>query len=306
MKKEQAKSDLCLVLVAFIWGIAFVFQKTGERIGTLSFVFGRMFLGAISLLVVALFLNRPRAGESWQQAWEHAWTHDALRGGIWCGTFLFIAASLQQLGLETVSAGESGFLTAPYTVLVPIFSVMAGRRVRPIIWVSAILCLTGVGFLCLTGTSGISGFGPGHAVTLLGAVFWALQILAISRFVETVDSVVLSFAQTAVAAVLAFVCMMIFESPTLASFVSALPSLLYVGIASTGVAFGLQVYGQARTTPTQATILMSLESVFSVLAGVVLLGERMQLSQYVGCLLIFAATVLSQLPERDVQKQTAG
>lgn len=304
MKKDQIKGSLIIAAAAFLWGVAFVFQKEGGVIGTFSFMTGRFWIGTAVLLILTLMVSFHRKKEG-SDTGSALFTKEAVKGGIICGIFYFAACAFQQLGLETIPAGKSGFLTAPYTVIVPFLSLFLGKKVRPLTFLSAFLCLLGLFFLCSTGSSQFSGFGFGDAMTLVSAFIWALQIMAVDRYSRTAHPVVLSLLQTGTAAIFSTIAMLLRENPSAAGFVSVLPSLLFVGICSSGIAFTLQFIGQRYTTPTQAAILMNFESVFSVLAGWLILHETMQLSQLFGCSFIFLAAVLSQLPERKPKKEAS-
>lgn len=296
-KKEQtsasreARGSLALALTSILWGLAFVFQKEGGAIGTFSFMTGRFWIGSAVLALLALFLafvlKKPQV-----------FTREAVKGGVLCGLFYFAACLCQQKGLETIPAGVSGFLTAPYTVIVPLLSLFAGKKVRPLLFVCALLCLAGVFCLGSSGTSLLTGFGTGEILTLAGAFCWALQIMSVDHFSSRAHPVTLCLFQTLTAAVLSLICMFLFENPTWAAFGSVMPSLLYVGICSTGIAFTFQFIGQSMTSPAKAAILMNLESVFSLLGGWLILKERLTGMQYLGCAFILLAVMLSQLPEK--------
>lgn len=303
---QTARSELILILAAVIWGFAFAFQKSGAKVGAFSFVTLRM---TVALLVLGPILavrgRRDRAAAEKRgaeaararDAEARAMRQSAWRGGLLCGIFYFLGTALQQMGLAYISAGRSGFLTAVYTVLVPIFSIALGKKVPRNAWAGAFLCLGGLYLLCMAG-SGASGFGVGDVLTILCAFAWTCHVLAIDRFAPHVDGMMLSFVQSAAALVLSLPVTFFIERPSWAAVLSIWPSILYVGVFSTAVAYTLQIVGQRHVPPTQATITLSLESVFSVVGGALLLGERMTAVQYAGCALIFCATVLAQLPDR--------
>ena len=212
---------------------------------------------------------------------------------------LFISATLQQVGLLYTTAGKSAFVTALYVVLVPLCSVLLGRRFRANLWISAVIAAAALYLLCLNESLTV---GPGELLTLACALCFAIHILIIDHFSSRVDGVKLSCIQFAVCAVLAWVAAFLWESPSWNAIVQCWLPIGYAGILSSGVAFTLQIMAQKYTKPAVASLLMSLESFFAVLFGAVLLHERLSLREYAGCALMFGAIVLAQLPARTLDR----
>ena len=295
MKKNllspAARGNLLLILTAFIWGVAFVAQKEGgTAVGDFTFNGVRFVLGG-GLLAVCLPLldkigltRRCDTPESKKAMWL---------GGVLCGVALWAASNLQQLGLATTSAGKGGFITALYIVLVPIFGLFIKRRTNLFTWISVLLAMVGLYLLCMQGESGING---GDLLVLACAPIFAIQILLVDHFVPHTDGVRLSCIQFFTVGILNMPLMFIFEQPSLPAMVDGWLPILYAGLLSSGVAYTLQVVAQKHTHPTTASVLMSLESVFAVLAGLVLMGERLTAWEWCGCAVMFAAVILAQLP----------
>lgn len=288
-----------LLLAALIWGCAFVAQSVAmEHIGPFSFGSLRFFMGAAVLLPVILWRTKR------QHLPPAARPRDMLLGGIMCGSLLFLASSAQQIGLIYTTVGKSGFITALYVVLVPLGGwVLFRHRVSPLLWVAAAVAMAGLYLLC--GENGFS-LNRGDAYTLLCAVFFTAQIMAVDHYVTRVDGVVLSCLQFAVSGVLNGITALVTEPAITWSAVSAawLP-LCYTGVLSSGVAYTFQILGQKRTPPAVASIIMSLESVFAVLAGAVILLQWPGPREAVGCVLMFAAVVTAQIPSMIAKPHTS-
>ena len=294
--KLQRISNGLLILAAMIWGAAFVAQSAGmDYVGPLTFLACRSVLGSAVLLPVIAVLSRrvPAAPPTGSR-------RDLWLGGSLCGVILFISATLQQVGLLYTTAGKSAFVTALYVVLVPLCSVLLGRRFRANLWISAVIAAAALYLLCLNESLTV---GPGELLTLACALCFAIHILIIDHFSSRVDGVKLSCIQFAVCAVLAWVAAFLWESPSWNAIVQCWLPIGYAGILSSGVAFTLQIVAQKYTKPAVASLLMSLESFFAVLFGAVLLHERLSLREYAGCVLMFGAIVLAQLPARNKQAQ---
>ena len=285
------RGNLLLILTAFIWGVAFVAQKEGgTAVGDLTFNGVRFLLGGGLLAVLLPLLDkmgltrRPDTPESKKAMWL---------GGVLCGIALWAASNLQQLGLRTTSAGKGGFITALYIVLVPIFGLVIRRRTNLFTWLGVVLAVAGLYLLCMQGESGIDG---GDLLVMGCAPIFAVQILLVDTFVPHTDGVRLSCIQFFTVGILNVPLMFIFEQPSLSAMVEGWLPILYAGLLSSGVAYTLQVVAQKHTHPTTASVLMSLESVFAVLAGWVLMQERLSAWEMSGCVVMFAAVILAQLP----------
>ncbi len=279
-----------LLIAALIWGCAFVAQSVAmDFLGPFTFGSLRFFLGALVLLPVIWYrgkkLGQPLAARP----------RDVLVGGALCGGFLFLASSAQQIGLMYTTVGKSGFITALYVILVPFAGWLLFRqRVSPLVWIAAAVALGGLYLLC--GESGFS-LNRGDVYTLVCAVFFTGQIIAVDYYVTRVDGVLLSCLQFAVSGVLNGAVALVTE-PAVAwqAVAEAWLPLCYTGLLSSGVAYTFQILGQKRTPPAVASILMSLESVFAVLAGAVLLMQWPTMRESFGCVLMFAAVLIAQKP----------
>ncbi|MGI6183599.1 MAG: DMT family transporter [Candidatus Fimadaptatus sp.] len=292
----KLRSSLMLLLAAFIWGTAFVAQSIGmEYIGPHTFGGIRFVIGGIVLL--PLIALRTRRGQDVTQTVAQRTSPGHARralitAGLCCGAALFCGATLQQVGLTGTDAGKAGFITALYIVLVPVLGLMVGRKVTKVVAISVIIGLTGLYLLCVGDSFSLA---TTDLYLLAGAVCFSAHILVIDHFSGSVDPVRLSSMQFFVAGILGLVCMAIFETPNWHDILSCAGPILYAGVLSSGVAYTLQVVGQQHTPPATASLLMSFESVFSVLAGAVVLGEVLTPREAIGCVIMFAAILLSQL-----------
>lgn len=293
MKKTNIiRQNVFPILAALIWGMAFVAQSvSADHIEAFTFNTSRAVIGSVVLLIACVIFDKAEYKKTGIKAVTDR--KALIPGGFCCGLFLTAASYLQQLGLSETSPGKAGFITALYVVLVPVFGIFLKKKAAPQVWLGAALAVLGLYLLCIK-----SGFSiePSDIYVFLCAIIFALHILCIDYFVQKVDGVKLSCAQFIVTALLSGLGMFIFEDPNWSSIVICLPQLLYVGVLSSGVAYTLQILAQKDSDPTVVTILLSLESVFSVLAGAVLLGDRLSGREYLGCVFMFAAVILAQLP----------
>ena len=297
MNAVQLRNTLLLVLTALVWGCAFVAQSVGaEHVGAFTFLACRSWLAGVTLLpVIALLRARQRRPESAAESPAPQSRRALLTGGIACGCFLFLASSAQQIGVASTTTAKAGFITAMYVIIVPILSLVLGRRVGKKIWLCVAMSVVGLYLLCIAGSLSLS---RGDAMVLLCALLFAGHIMTVDHFSPKMDGVQLSCIQFFTTAILATVCMFLFEHPTAAALQSALLPILYAGILSSGVGYTLQIVAQKGLNPTIASMAMSLESVFSALAGWVILGQGLTAREFSGCALMFAAIILAQLPER--------
>ena len=285
------RGNLLLLLTAFIWGVAFVAQvEGGAVVGALTFNGVRSLLGGTLLLVLLPLLDRlglsarPQTPDEKKALWT---------GGLLCGLALFAATNLQQLGLLTTSAGKGGFITALYIVLVPLFGLAIGRRTTLFTWLGVALAVAGLYLLCMQGESGLD---RGDLLVMACTPIFAVQILLVDRFAPRTDCIRLACIEFFTVGVLNLPLMFIFETPSLTAMADCWVSILYAGLLSSGAAYTLQIVAQKDSHPTTASVLMSFESVFAVLAGMVLLGDRMTPWEWSGCAVMFAAVILAQLP----------
>lgn len=293
MREYSLKANLVLLLVAAIWGLAFVAQRMGmEHLGPFGFNAARFGLGALSLIPLTL-LFRPRP----EQASPFRAQRRLLRGGLLAGSLLFCGASFQQAGLQYTTAGNAGFITGLYIVLVPLATLMLGQAVSRGIWAGALLALAGLYLLSINEDLVVN---RGDLLELIGAGFWAAHVLAIGRLAPTVDGLRLSIIQFLVCALLCLLCALLFESDSLslASLAQSWQPIAYAGLLSVGVAYTLQVYAQKHTPAAHAAIIMSLEAVFAAFGGWLLLQESLTGRALLGCGLMLAGMLLAQLPSR--------
>ncbi len=321
--KKETRNELLLVLTALIWGVAFVAQRSGgDIVGPFSFCLVRFFIGAVALTVVLRGLEKM--GYAGKKAETKAEKKELFIAGCACGLCMFAQTALQQLGLHLgTTAGKAGFLTATYIVIVPILGIFLHEKCGWNVWIAVLLALAGLYFLCMSGTFTIQ---MGDILVIGCAFVCSLHILTIDYFTGRVDSVRLSRLQFIVAGVIAVIPVLFLEvfsengqamaislygSSSIGASLKAWLSLfgtmdawiplLYAGIMSSGVAYTLQIVGQEDVNPAVASLLMSLESVFSVLAGALILGERLSPRELLGCGLIFGAVVLAQVEFGEIK-----
>lgn len=303
---KNIKSLGVLLLTAIIWGFAFVAQRVGaEYVGAFTFNGIRFALGAISLIPVILIFEKKDSAKQNSIA-ENDILHKAkvrksLYVGLLAGTILFVASWLQQRGVEiTKSSGKAGFITGLYTVLVPIFGIFLKKKTRWNIWVGAGFAVVGLFLLCINEKWQIS---YGDAVLLMGSVFWTFHILVIDGFGDKVYSLRFAFFQFVTCSVLSIVCSIVFETIDFAAIKLAIVPILYGGLMSVGVAYTCQIIGQKNADPTYASIILSSESMFAAIGGALILGETMVMRGYVGCGLMFAGIIISQIiPKKSIKQ----
>ena len=294
---DKTKSAVFALSAALIWGIAFAFQRMGaERLGPLSFNACRGVLATLALWLLTLLRSRSGIGAYPTGEGRRFWL-----GGLLCGVLLWAGSNLQQYGLSETEAGAAGFLTSLYIVLVPLLEVIVlRRRVPALLWISVLLALSGL-YLLSVG----EGFAvrPTDAVIMLSALVFAVHILAVDRFVKDADPVALCCVQFAVVSLLSAAGAAIWEHPSWADVKSVAPSLLYVGVVSGGLGYASQMAAQKYGKPETVSLLCSMESLFSVLGGAVILSERLTLRELAGCAVMFCAVLLSQMPENLFAKK---
>jgi drug/metabolite transporter (DMT)-like permease len=306
LDKKQLKGNFLLLTTAIIWGSAFVAQRVGmDYVGPLTFSWTRFVLATLVLIPIVHFLNRSSMKEARDETEaKKELTPEERReekktlfmASLVCGCILCTATVFQQVGLVSTSAGKTGFITALYIVLVPLFSVVLKHRPGLKCWIGVALGTIGLYFLCITSSFTIA---PGDLIVLIGAGFWAAHILAIDHFLPKVsDPVKMSMYQFAVVAGICFIGSLIFEDISLSAIIDCAIPILYAGILSGGVGFTFQILGQKYTNPTVASLILCLESVFAAVFGFLLLKEIMTPRETAGCILMFAAIIISQLPDR--------
>lgn len=284
-----------LLLAAVIWGSAFVAQTLGmDHIGPFTFQAVRSLMGAVALLPVILIFEKQKKNTGIKHKEAHYQSKDLLLGGTLCGLVLFVAINLQQFGLLYTTPGKAGFLTAMYILIVPIYGLFLKHKPPMSLWVSVLIAAVGLYLLSVTEQFTIS---LGDILLILCAFAFAGQILIIDHFVEKVNAIKLCSLQFLVCGVLSSIAMFAFEQPKLGAIKDAIGPLLYAGVLSSGVAYTLQIMAQKTTPPALASLLMSLEAVFAVLAGILVLGQVPSMRELAGSALMFIAIVLAQRTE---------
>ena len=290
---KQLRGSLILLVASVIWGFAFVAQSEGmNSVGPFTFQASRMILAFLVLLpvggVIHLVKKRKRNGA------PHGFLTPKLIGSAAIsGVFLFIASSFQQVGMLYTSVGHAGFLTALYLLMIPFLGLFFGKKISLKLWLCVALALVGLWFLCMT-SEGFS-MGIGDILMILAALFFSFQIMSVELLSKKFDGVQYSAIQMLTAGMLSLICTFVFEAPTVEGITAAALPIAYAGIMSCGIAYTFQVIGQRHTPPTVASIIMSLEGVFAVLGGALLLSQIPSVYEFIGCGLMFAATVISQI-----------
>lgn len=296
----RPKNACMLLLTAFIWGTAFVAQSVGmDYLEPFTFNGVRCLIGAIALLPCIWFFNRGKEKEN--KINDENAKRDLIKGGIACGILLFAASSLQQIGLVYTAAGKAGFITAFYIVLVPVFGIFLHKKIGWKVWTAVAIALVGLYFLCITEAFTI---GVGDIYVLLCALIFSVHILVVDHYAPKVDGVKLSCIQFLVAGIVSIPFMLILESPKMGNMMTSWFPLIYAGVFSCGIAYTLQILGQKNVNPAIASLILSLESCFSVLSGWVILGERLSARETIGCIMMFAAIILAQIPDKKSSADT--
>lgn len=320
MDKRKIVSNILLIITSLIWGSAFVAQRVGmDYVGPLTFGAARFLLAALVLIPIIHFMNKGKKSNTQQgqpkgeipgdlgskhasltveeeQKEQLAKRYALLKAGIICGIILFFASTLQQFGLVFTTAGKAGFITALYIVLIPIFSLVLKHRPNLKSWIGVGFGAVGLYLLTITESFTIA---PGDLVVLIGAGFWAAHLLVIDHFLPRIsDTIKLSFIQFVTCAILSFIGALIFEEMSMEAILRGAIPILYAGVLSGGVGFTLQILGQRHTTPTVASLILSLEAVFGAVFGYLILQEILTTKEFIGCALMFTAIIISQLPEK--------
>lgn len=292
MTNLKWKNIFALLSAAFIWGVAFVAQSVGmDYVEPFTFNGIRCLIGGIVLIpcIVGIGSWKKKSGENVECTDKKTlW-----KAGIVCGVVLFVATNAQQIGLQYTTAGKAGFITALYIVFVPIIGIFLKKKTGWNVWISVVIALVGFYLLCIKDGFALS---RGDLYVFICALVFPFHIWAVNHYAPKVDGVRLSCIQFFVCGVLSVLCMFLFESPQIGNILIAWMPLLYAGVLSCGLGYTLQIVGQKDFNPTIASLLMSFESVFSVLAGWALLGEALSKREMFGCVLIFAGVILAQIP----------
>ena len=309
MNKFVLRQSVLLFLTAVIWGVAFVAQSAGmEYVGPFTYNGVRCILGGLVLIPCIALLDRMqqtsqdkdsliRQDSITREKKDNSWSdRGLLLGGICCGVILFAASNFQQFGIQYTSVGKAGFITAMYILLVPVMGLFIHKKVGFKVWVGVAFAVCGLYLLCMK--NGLK-LEKGDTMVLICAFIFSLHILVIDYFSPKVDGVRMSCIQFWVCGILSLVCAFLFETPDLGSIVAAWQPVCYGGIMSCGVAYTLQIVGQKDMNPTVASLILSLESVVSVIAGFLILHQTMSRRELLGCCMMVIAIVLAQLPNRN-------
>ncbi len=290
-----------LLLTAFIWGSAFIAQSKGaDLLGPFTFNAFRYSLAVVALLPVIYFLNKSSHSddkETSSTSEEKAYAkRNLIIGGFATGIMLFISSSLQQYAIAFTTAAKAGFITTLYVILVPIVGIFLKKKVRPIIWFCAALAVLGLYLLSISpGTFTIS---RGDFFVLLCAFGFTIHILIIDYFSPKTNSVKLSCLQFAVVAISSFIAMMLTETLIMSDVIDAIIPLLYTGVMSSSIGYTFQIVAQKDADPTIASLILSLESVFAAICGALILSESLSPREILGCVIMFIAIILAQLPSK--------
>lgn len=293
-KNTSVIGVMLLLICAFVWGTTFVAQSTAaDTMGPFTYLFSRSIIATVFLSILVIIFDHM--GKVTHRP-ENAEEKRNLRiGGFLCGVILCYASFFQQYGIAFTTVGKAGFITAFYIVMVPVLGIFLGKRPSKLLSISVLLALLGLYFLCMTGSFSLE---RGDTLVLLCALVFSFHILTVDHFSPLVDGVRLSRNQFLVVTILSFINMLLFEKPTVQMILSGWFPILYAGIMSSGIGYTFQILGQEKVNPTLASLLMSLESVFSAISGAIVLGERMSGRELLGCILVFSAVILAQLPTR--------
>lgn len=303
MHKTKIRNSLLLLLTATIWGTSFVAQSVGmDYLEPFTFNMLRSFLGGLFLVPCILLLNRVFPRNMEKQNPEQLRKNKKLlwQGGISCGILLAFATGFQQIGIQYTTVGRAGFITACYIIIVPVIGLtFFHKKCRSTIWVAVTLALVGLYLLCIT-----DGFdiGKGDFYIFICSLLFSLHILVIDHFSPLVDGIKMSCIQFFVCGVISAIFAFGTETPVISNIFMAWGPLLYAGILSCGVAYTLQIVGQKNLNPTVASLILSMESCISVLAGWVLLNQKLTVRELIGCIFMFVAIILAQLPEKTAKK----
>lgn len=301
--KSKMRGEFMLIITALIWGVSFVAQRSGmEYIGPFTFNGIRCFIGALVLLpVIITFAHQRKIRQSKKtgirasEIERKAEKKNLMIGGLLCGIVFFISSSVQQIGMVYTTAGKAGFITALYIVIVPILGIFLKQKVRPILWFCVVLATAGLYLLCIKEGFSIS---KGDLLVVLCAFGFSIHILLIDYFSPKTDGVKLSCFQFLVCGVFSIPFMFIFETVNWSNIINCWLPILYAGVMSCGVAYTLQVIAQKYTEPTVTSLILCLESVFAVIAGIIILNEQISTREAFGCIIMFAAILLAQIPAK--------
>lgn len=289
---KKYKGEILLLLAAFLWGTSLVAQKLGTyHLGPCSFGAARTLLGALCLVPVILLMDSRKTKEQREEEKRSFKTRDLLMGGFLSGCMLAIGSIMQQWALTISSVGKTGFICTMYVVVVPLISILRGKKVSGYTWLAIGSAVVGLYFLCVT-----DGFtvGIGDIVLLVSTIFWALQIIFIGEYADKTDGLKLTLMMFVTTGIISLVAALLFENPTMGAVMEGIKPLLYTAVFAVAGGYSLQALGQKTADSVTAGIIFSTEAIFSAVCAAVLLNERMSIREWVGAVFIFAALLLSQ------------
>jgi drug/metabolite transporter (DMT)-like permease len=293
MNNKRLGANMLLLLTAAIWGFAFVAQRVGSQyVGAFTFNGIRFALGSISLIPLIIYFDKRKKSDSSSESNVEVNAKKSILPGVLVGVALYVAATLQQIGLIYTTAGKASFITGLYMVLVPIIGIFLKHKIEKNSWVGVVIAVVGLYLLSVNENFSI---GFGDLLEVIGALFWAIHILTIDYFSNKMEALKLSCIQFATCSFLSLITALIFEQITISGISQALVPILYGGLLSVGVAYTLQVVAQKNAKPSHAAIILSMESVFGAIGGALLLGESMSSRGYIGCILMLGGILVSQI-----------
>lgn len=300
--RSTTKGNLLLLTAAIIWGCSLVAQKAGlEHLGPFWFTALRCLLGGLVMIPVVFFMEKKKLQDSGaadkavdsQQKYEKKQT---VKAALCCGTLVGILIMFQQFGLPYTTVGKAGFITALYILITPIIGIFLGKKSTKALWTGVVIGLAGMYMLCLY--EGLQAITLGDVMMLGSAFFCSVHLHTIDHFVKKVDPVKLTCSQFIVAGIICMIPAVIFETISWEALIDCVLPLMYASVFSCAVGYTLQTVGQKSTSPNMACLLLSLETVFALFAGWIFFGEVLSGHEYIGCMLMFAAIMISQLPEK--------
>ena len=299
MKTSKLRNSLLLLLTATIWGVAFVAQSVGmEYVEPITFNGIRCTVGGIALIIANLILDSVKKKNGTYKKTDKKEKKELIKGGIICGFIIFFASTIQQIGISQTTVGKAGFISVLYILIVPFLGVLMKHKLPKMIWPCCAIAIAGLYLLCMNESFSVNG---GDFIVLISAVAYAIHIIAIGHFAPKVDCIKLSCFQFLVCGAISVIFMLIFEKPDFYSILRAWFPILYAGVISGGVGYTLQTVAQKWTKPSIASLLMSFESVFAVLAGAVILHQIPTLRENFGCVLMFISIIVVQFYENKIE-----
>ena len=299
INSKKLRGNILLFITAFIWGTAFVAQRQGvEILDPCTYNGIRSFFGCMALMPVILFMD-------FKAKKNNTYVKDNPKllalGGIVCGVILFLASTVQTAALIDADEGKAGFMTALYLIIVPILGIFIGKKIRPVVWLCVVFATLGLYFLCVKEGTSFS-FDKSEILLLLCALIFAFHIMAVDYFSPRLNGVKLSFIQFLVVGLISLVYIVLIDKPQMSDIIKCALPIIYAGVFSSGIAYTLQIVAQKDTEPAVASIIMSMESLFALLAGIVVSGNQPGIREIIGCIFMLAAIILVELPEKKKER----